>query len=45
MEIPFYDLPNTAAIVCCHVANGEKPVLYVSHDGEDGMWQFLCGGM
>ena len=22
--------------------NGE-PILYVSHDEDDGMWQFLCG--
>lgn len=40
---PFEDLPNTAAFVCCHVLNGEKPILRVSHD-EDGYWQFLCGG-
>ena len=24
------------------VENGE-PILYVSHDEDDGMWQFLCG--
>ncbi len=44
MEFPFYDLPNTAAIVCSHVLNGEKPILYVFHDEDDGMWQFLCDG-
>jgi hypothetical protein len=23
--------------------NKERPILYVSHDAEDGFWQFLCG--
>ena len=23
--------------------NGEEPILFVSHDEDDGMWQFLCG--
>lgn len=45
MEFPFYDAPNTAAIICCHVVENEVPILYVSHDEEDGMWQFLCGKM
>lgn len=43
MIFPFEDAPNTATITCCHVLNGEKPILYVSHDADDGMWQFLCG--
>ncbi|MDE5995930.1 MAG: hypothetical protein K2G56_03335 [Eubacterium sp.] len=43
MVFPFYDLPNTAVIICCHILEEGKPVLYVSHDEEDGMWQFLCG--
>lgn len=43
MDFPFYDAPNTATIVCCHVMNKETPILYVSHDEDDGMWQFLCG--
>ncbi|MDD5934413.1 MAG: hypothetical protein PUC65_02440 [Clostridiales bacterium] len=43
MEFPFKDAPNTACLVCKHVLNKEKPILYVSHDAEDGMWQFLCG--
>ena len=34
MEFPFNDAPNTAAITCSHVAEGHKPILYVSH---------LCG--
>ena len=42
-KFPFEDEPNTATFVCSHVLNGERPILYVSHD-EDGYWQFLCGG-
>ena len=37
MEFPFKDAPNTACLVCKHVLNKEKPILYVSHDAEDGM--------
>lgn len=43
MVFPFYDSPDTATIVCCHVVNRERPILFVSHDEDDGMWQFLCG--
>lgn len=43
MKFPFYDAPNTTSIICCHVMNGEEPILFVSHDEDDGMWQFLCG--
>lgn len=43
MEFPFYDAPNTAAIICCHITESKSPILYVSHDEDDGMWQFLCG--
>lgn len=43
MKFPFEDAPNTMVITCCHILNGEKPILYVSHDADDGMWQFLCG--
>lgn len=42
MEFSFYDAPNTATIVCCHVLNEEESIVYASHDEEDGMWQFLC---
>ena len=31
-------------LLCNHILNGEKPILFVSHDEDDGMWQFLCGG-
>lgn len=43
MEFPFYDAPDTVAIICCHIMEKEAPVLSVSHDEEDGIWQFLCG--
>ena len=44
MEFPFYDSPDTATIICCHILERQAPILYVSHDEDDGMWQFLCGG-
>ncbi|MCI9284629.1 MAG: hypothetical protein HFJ91_02255 [Muribaculaceae bacterium] len=40
---PFDDAPDTATIICSHVLEHNAPILYVSHDGDDGMWQFLCG--
>ena len=42
MDFPFKDKPNTACIVCKHILNKEKAITYVSHDADDGMWQFLC---
>ena len=42
LSFPFDDQQNTACIVCCHILEGH-PILYVSHDEDDGMWQFLCG--
>lgn len=43
MKFPFHDAPNTASIICSHVLEDHATILYVSHDGDDGMWQFLCG--
>ena len=43
MKFPFSDEPNTATIVCCHVLEKNEPILFASHDEDDGMWQFLCG--
>ena len=40
---PFYDAPDTAVITCRHIIEDGEHVLYVSHDSDDGMWQFLCG--
>lgn len=42
-SFPFDDAPNTASIVCRHVLESDAPILYVSHDEDDGIWQFLCG--
>lgn len=41
-RFPFRDAPDTLSIACCHVLKG-APILRVTHDAEDGMWQFLCG--
>lgn len=42
MDFPFADAPNTACIVCRHILDKEKAITYISHDADDGMWQFLC---
>ena len=42
-NFPFKDKPNTAVITCVHILNETQPILYVSHDADDGCWQFLCG--
>lgn len=39
----FADTDNTAAIACTHVSEAGLPILRVTHDSDDGMWQFLCG--
>ena len=43
MKFPFSDAPNTATIICNHILEKYADILYVSHDEDDGMWQFLCG--
>ena len=43
-KFPFAEARDTACIICNHILNGEKPILFVLHDEDDGMWQFLCGG-
>lgn len=43
MKFPFNDAPNTMAIICSHILEQGENILYVSHDEDDGMWQFLCG--
>ena len=42
MTFVFKDAPNTACIVWYHVLAGKNPITFISHDEEDGMWQFLC---
>ena len=29
MEFPFYDAPNTAAIICCHIAAQKTPPIKI----------------
>lgn len=43
MNFPFNEPKNTSVITCCHIVENGADILYVSHDEEDGMWQFLCG--
>ncbi len=43
MNFPFDDIPNTAILTCYHILEHNAPILHVSHDADDGMWQFLCG--
>jgi len=40
---PFAERPNTASITTRQVLEAGAPVLRVSHDADDGGWQFLCG--
>ncbi len=40
---PFSDSPDTAVFTCSHIVECGDSILYVSHDLEDGAWQFLCG--
>jgi hypothetical protein len=42
-EYRFNEPPNTACISCVHVVRKQQDILYVSHDEDDGGWQFLCG--
>lgn len=41
---PFDELKNVAAMSMTQVIRDGQPILFVSHDAEDGMWQFLSGG-
>ena len=41
---PFDDSPNVAVITTRQVTEDNAPILLVSHDEEDGGWQFLRAG-
>jgi hypothetical protein len=41
---PFADPPNVAAITTRQIVHEGEPILLVSHDADDGSWQFLTGG-
>ena len=40
---PFDDPPNVATFSLRDVMEGRRPILLVTHDAEDGAWQFLDG--
>lgn len=42
---PFADPPHTGAYLSKAVQSGAEPVTYVSHDADDGAWQFLGDSM
>jgi hypothetical protein len=37
----FSDPPNMAVITLRKIVEGIKPILFISHDEDDGGWQFL----
>lgn len=42
-QFEFSEPEDTVCMVCRHVLEQGAPILYVTHDADDGMWQFLCG--
>src|SRR5262245_12648235 len=40
---PFADPPDTAVITLKRIIQGESPLRLVTHDEDDGGWQFLDG--
>ncbi len=43
MNFPFNEPENVAVFTCSHVLEGGADICYVTHDEDDGAWQFLCG--
>ena len=41
---PFEDPPNVVTITTRQIIENSEPILLVSHDDDDGSWQFLTGG-
>jgi hypothetical protein len=41
---PFDDAPNMAVITTRQITEHSAPILLVTHDADDGGWQFLPGG-
>ncbi len=37
-EYKFKEAENTACFVCDHVLSKQRPILYATHDKEDGSW-------
>ncbi len=42
MRFPFKDSEDVAVFACCHIIDEGADICYVSHDEDDGAWQFLC---
>ena len=42
-DFKFNEERNVAVFTVKQIIRQQKPVLYVSHDEEDGAWQFLTG--
>ena len=42
-EWPFEDPPNVAVFTTTAVVKDRKPILRVTHDDDDGAWQFHTG--
>jgi hypothetical protein len=42
-EWPFADSINVAALTTIGIIKQGLPILLVTHDADDGMWQVLCG--
>jgi hypothetical protein len=40
---PFDDPEDVVTITLTQIMNDGHPILYVSHDADDGTWQFLTG--
>jgi hypothetical protein len=42
---PFQDPQNVAVFTTKQVVKERKPILFVTHDADDGAWQFHSGDM
>ena len=43
MDFPFKEKRNVMVFTCRCVLDKEADICYVTHDEDDGVWQFLCG--
>lgn len=43
MEYPFQQPRNEAVFTCKHILEEGATICYVTHDEDDGAWQFMCG--
>jgi hypothetical protein len=39
---PFEEAENVAVITLRQIVDDGEPILHVTHDSDDGSWQFLC---